>query len=63
MFHYYYADSANSILFTDPTLTVDVLVEVMEKLTSDEERRREVWQEVLRWKYATPFSYIVEVYT
>ena len=48
---------------TDPTLTVDALVEVMEKLTSDKERRRKVWQGVLRWEYAIPFSYIDEVYT
>ena len=35
----------------------------MEKLTSDEEGRRKVWQRVLRWEYATPSSYIDEVYT
>ena len=56
------------MLFTDPTLTIDVLVDVMEKLTSDEERRRKVWQRVLEWKYGyisscTPSSYIDEVYT
>ena len=51
------------MLFTDPTLTVDALVEVMEKLTSGEERRREVWQVVLWWRNGTPSSYIDEVYT
>ena len=51
------------MLFTDHALTVDVLVDVMEKLTSDEERRREVWQKMLRWEYNTPSSYIAEVYT
>ena len=51
------------ILSTDPTLTVDALVDVMEKLMSNEHRRREVWQEVLRWEYAAPSSYIDEVYT
>ena len=40
----------------------------MEKLTSDEERRSEVWQEVLEWWYdtfssSTASSYIDEVYT
>ena len=35
----------------------------MEKLTSDKERRREVWRKVLKWKYAIPSSYINEVYT
>ena len=51
------------MLFTDPILTVDALVEVMEKLTSDEERRWKVWQRVLEWEYGTPSSYINEVYT
>ena len=44
-------------------MTVDSLVDVMEKLVSDEERRREVWKEVLEWEYHTPSSYIDEVYT
>ena len=44
-------------------MTVDSLVDVMEKLTSDEERRRKVWEEVLKWKGHTPSSYIDEVYT
>ena len=35
----------------------------MEKLTSDEHRRREVWQLVLEWRDDTPSSYIDEVYT
>ena len=51
------------MLFTDPTLTVDALVDVMEILTSDEERRKKVWRGVLWWKYDTPSSYIAEVYT
>ena len=40
---------------------------VMEKVTSDEGRRREVWGSVLEWnymsKYTTPFSYLDEVYS
>ena len=50
-------------MFADPTLTVDGLVGVMEKVTSDEGRRREVWKKVLEWKYGTPSSYLDEVYT
>ena len=34
----------------------------MEKLTSDEERRREIWEAVLKWDYVTPESYLDEVY-
>ena len=51
------------VMFADPTLTVDSLVGVMEKMTSDEGRRREVWEEVLEWDYDTPSSYLDEVYT
>ena len=47
----------------DPTLTVDSLVGVMEKVTSDEGRRRKVWEEVLKCEYHTPSSYLDEVYT
>ena len=50
-------------MFAEPTLTVDSLVGVMEKVTSDEGRRREVWKEVLDWEHYTPYSYIDEVYT
>ena len=50
-------------MFADPTLTVDSLVGVMEKVTSDEGRRRKMWEEVLKWKYGTPSSYLDEVYT
>ena len=39
------------------------LVEVLKKLTSDKEKRREVWEEVLRWEYHTPGSYLDEVDT
>ena len=46
-------------MFADPTLTVDSLVGVMEKMTSDEGRRRGV----LKWRGLTPYSYHDEVYT
>ena len=49
-------------MFSDPTLTVESLVGVMEKVTSDKGRRRKVWEEVLRWNYVTPSSYLDEVY-
>ena len=53
--------------FADPTLTIENLVGVMEKVTSDEESRREVWEDVLKWTYefftSTPESYLDEVYT
>ena len=51
-------------MVSDPTLTVENLVGVMEKVTSDEdsERRREVWEKVLEWDYVPPFSDIDEVY-
>ena len=56
------------VMFVDPTLTVDSLVGVMEKVTSDEGRRREVWEEVLEWKPSffetfKPYSYLDKVYT
>ena len=50
-------------MFADPTLTVKSLVRIMEKVTSDEGRRREVWERVLRWNYTTPSSYLDEVYS
>ena len=49
-------------MFAEPTLTVDNLVGVMEKVTSDKERRKEVWRKVLEWDGFTPYSYIDEVY-
>ena len=53
--------------FVDPTLSVESLVGVMEKVTSDE-GRREVWERVLRWKLdfrttVTPSAYLNEVYS
>ena len=45
-------------MFAEPTLTVDNLVGVMEKVTSDKERRKKVWKEVLRWEYYVPDSYV-----
>ena len=53
----------DDFLFVDPTLTVERLVHVMEKMTSDEERRRKVWEKVLEFDYSIPFSYLDEVYT
>ena len=50
-------------MFAEPTLTVDNLVGVMEKVTSDKERRKDVWRKVLRWEYHAPNSYVDEVYT
>ena len=56
------------VVFADPTLTVDSLVGVMEKVTSDEGRRREVWGKVLERNpslYVTfkLSPYLDEVYT
>ena len=50
-------------LFADPTLTVSSLVRVIEKVTPDKKKRREVWREVLEWNYRTPDSYLDEVDT
>ena len=50
-------------MFAEPTLTVDNLVGVMEKVTSDKEKRKKVWREVLRWEDDAPDSYLDEVYT
>ena len=43
---------------------MESLVGVMEKVTSDEGRRRKVWEMVLRLSYwlVTPSSYLDEVY-
>ena len=49
--------------FSDLTLTIKSLVAVMEKVTSDEERRREVWKRVLKWKYSFSSSYLDEIYS
>ena len=51
-------------MFADPTLTVESLVGVMDKVTSDEGRRREVWEEVLKldYMYNTLSSYLDQVY-
>ena len=49
-------------MFLDPTLTVESVVGVMEKVTSYEGRRRKVWERVLRWNHVTPSSYLDEVY-
>ena len=51
------------IVFSDPTLRVESLVGVMEEVTSDEGRRREVWKRVLQWNYVTPSAYLDEVYS
>ena len=52
-------------MFSDPTLTVESLVGVMEKVTSDKERRRKVWERVLKsgYGYVTSSSYFDEVYS
>ena len=50
-------------LFTDPALTLDNFIGVIEKVTSDKKKRREVWGDVLKWKYRTPDSYLDEVDT
>ena len=50
-------------LFVDPTLTLDNFIGVMKKVTSDKERRRKVWEEVLECDDDTPYSYLDEVDT
>ena len=50
-------------LFADPTLTLDNFIGVIEKVTPDKERRREVWRKVLKWDRNTPDSYLDEVDT
>ena len=49
--------------FTDPALTLNNFIGVIEKVTPDKERRREVWGKVLKWNYHTPDSYLNEVDT
>ena len=49
--------------FADSTLTVSSLVRVMDKVTSEKERRRMVWWKVLRWNYRIPDSYLDKVDT
>ena len=44
-------------------MIVESLVRVMEKMTSDEGRRKEVWGRVLDLDGATPSSYLDEVYS
>ena len=51
------------VLFSDPSFKVESLVGVMEKVTSDEKRRREVWARVLEWNHTAPYSYLDEVFT
>ena len=62
MIHVSVYSSKDDDLFSDPTLTVESLIGVMEKLTLDEGERRKVWKEVLQWDYVTPSSYLDEVY-
>ena len=50
-------------MFAEPTLTVDNLVGVMNEVTSDKERRRDLWGEVLDCDDYYPASYVDEVYT
>jgi hypothetical protein len=50
-------------VFSDPTLTVESLVGVMEKVTSDEGMRRKVWEVVLELYSTSPSSYLDEVYS
>ena len=38
------------LTFADSTLTVDSLLRVIEKVASDEEKRRKMWKEVLWWE-------------
>ena len=49
--------------YAGSTLTIDNLLRVMKKVTSDEEKRRKVWESVLEWdKYEyVPESYLDEV--
>ena len=46
-------------MFSDPTLRVESLVRVMEKVTSDEGRRRKVWERVMTLLY--PLSFLMGV--
>ena len=49
--------------FTDSTLTLNNFIGVIEKVTPDKERRREVWGKVLKWYGHIPDSYLDEVDT
>ena len=52
----------HQLTFADSTLTVENLLRVMKKVTSeDEEKRRELWERVLEWDYDVPESYLDEV--
>ena len=53
----------HQLTFTEPSLTADKLVGVMELVTPGEETRRKVWGKVLEWDWSTPESYLDEVYT
>ena len=53
----------HQLTFTEPSLTADKLVGVMELVTPSEVARRMVWRKVLRWGWSTPESYLDEVYT
>ena len=53
----------HQLTFAESTLTVDNLLRVMKKVTSDEEKRMKVWREVLWWEEYDydPKSYLDEV--
>ena len=51
----------NQLTFADSTLTVDNLLRVMNEVTSDEEKRKKVWESVLEWDGDVPESYLDEV--
>ena len=52
----------HQLTFADSTLTVENLLRVMKKVTSeDEEKRRELWERVLWWDCDVPESYLDEV--
>ena len=53
----------HQLTFTEPSLTADKLVEVMELVTPGEETRRKVWGKMFRWGLFTPESFLDEVYT
>ena len=43
-------------LFADSSLTIENLVKVMDKVTSDETVRRQMWGDVLKWGIFNPIS-------
>ena len=49
------------LTFADSTLTVDNLLRVMKKVTSDEGNRMKVWERVLEWENYNPCYYLDEV--